>query len=65
MRDCKHICSALILGLVITFVFNVQVQAVVCDGNLPEYGSRDDILIIVNDNSLDSCEVGLLNCIQK
>lgn len=29
-----------------------------CDDGLPEQGSRDDILIVVNDNSLDSCEVG-------
>jgi len=29
-----------------------------CDSTLPVQGSRDDILIIVNDNSLDSCEVG-------
>ena len=29
-----------------------------CDDGLPEQGSRDDILIVINDNSLDSCEVG-------
>lgn len=29
-----------------------------CDSTLPVTGDRDDVLIIVNDNSLDSCEVG-------
>ncbi len=29
-----------------------------CDSTLPLQGAREDILIIVNDNSLDSCEVG-------
>ncbi|VAW57977.1 hypothetical protein MNBD_GAMMA11-2884 [hydrothermal vent metagenome] len=29
-----------------------------CDVTLPAQGNRDDVLIIVNDNSLDSCEVG-------
>ena len=29
-----------------------------CDTSLPPTGARDDILVIVNDNSLDSCEVG-------
>ena len=29
-----------------------------CDSTLPVTGSRDDVLIIVNDNALDSCEVG-------
>ncbi|MGB5281832.1 MAG: hypothetical protein WBN37_11000, partial [Arenicellales bacterium] len=29
-----------------------------CDSSLPATGVRDDVLIVVNDNSLDSCEVG-------
>lgn len=29
-----------------------------CDDLLPLEGARDDVLVIVNDNSLDSCEVG-------
>ena len=29
-----------------------------CDDTLAEFGVRDDVLVIVNDNSLDSCEVG-------
>lgn len=30
-----------------------------CDDALPENGGRNDVLIIVNDNAIDSCEVGL------
>ncbi len=29
-----------------------------CDSSLPAVGTRDDVLIVVNDNSLDSCAVG-------
>ena len=29
-----------------------------CDDLLPLTGVRDDVLVVVNDNSLDSCEVG-------
>ncbi len=59
MRDFNQICSALLLGLVLAFAVNVQARAAACDSNHPANGSRDDTLIVVNDNSLDSCEVGL------
>jgi uncharacterized protein (TIGR03790 family) len=29
-----------------------------CDLNLPVAGARNDVLVLVNDNSIDSCEVG-------
>ena len=35
-----------------------QVAWGACDDNLPSVGSRADIAIIVNDNAVDSCEVG-------
>ena len=65
MNNYKHACSTLIQGLVLAFVFHMQAQAAACDSDLPELGSRDDILIIVNDNSLDSCEVGLHYAIHR
>jgi hypothetical protein len=55
----KHIISVFILSLALIFVvFRGQTQTSDCDSDLPEHGSRDDILIVVNDNSLDSCAVG-------
>jgi uncharacterized protein (TIGR03790 family) len=59
MRLYKHIVLLFILGFALALVINkVQSQVPDCEIGLPEYGNRDDILIIVNDNSFDSCEVG-------
>lgn len=33
-------------------------DVVACEQNLPSTGARDDVLVIVNNNSRDSCEVG-------
>lgn len=57
MKDYTHIISTLIWALAFV-AFNPSTKAATCDSDLPEFGSRDDILIIVNDNSLASCEVG-------
>ena len=38
-------------------LFNLT-QVYACDSALPVQGLRDDVLVIVNDNSIDSCEVG-------
>ena len=52
MSYAKYICWGLFgWALYINPVF-------ACDSGLPTQGSRDDILILVNDNSTDSCEVG-------
>ena len=62
----KHIISVVILSLVLIFViFRGQTQTSDCDNDLPEHGSRDDILIIVNDNSRDSCAVGRYYAVKR
>ncbi len=43
--------------LAVLSLFNAEAQAA-CDDTLPTTGTRDDVLVIVNDNSIDSCEVG-------
>ncbi len=40
------------------FLFAIPLAHATCDDNLPANGSRHDVLIIVNDNAVDSCEVG-------
>ncbi len=43
----------------IALLFLITGNAVAaCDTNLPATGVRDDVFIIVNDNSIDSCKVG-------
>ena len=46
-----------VLAIFLLSLANLEAHAT-CDGALPAQGVRDDILIVVNDNSLDSCEVG-------
>lgn len=46
--------SAFFLALIGT----TQMVWAACDDTLPASGSRNDVLVIVNDNAVDSCEVG-------
>lgn len=46
------------LTVFLCLAFGMQPVYATCDDALPAQGVRDDVLIIVNDNSLDSCEVG-------
>ena len=36
-----------------------------CDASLPATGYRDDVFIIVNDNSIDSCQVAVYYAQQR
>ena len=45
------------LFLSVLFLYSTAAQAD-CDATLPATGARDDVLIIVNDNALGSCELG-------
>lgn len=55
MRFLNRMCSASVLALLTVFTHYAYAA---CDDALPLQGARDDVLILVNDNSLGSCEVG-------
>ncbi|MCG8550607.1 MAG: hypothetical protein MI799_09430, partial [Desulfobacterales bacterium] len=42
----------------IIFFLSNSVIASPCEDSLPEEGQRNDLVIIVNDNAIDSCEIG-------
>jgi hypothetical protein len=43
----------------ILIIVGAQTVWAACDDTLPATGSRDDVLVVINDNAVDSCEVGL------
>lgn len=49
--------TQLLFVLLTTSFFTPNLYAA-CDATLPVVGAREDVLVIVNDNSKDSCEVG-------
>lgn len=53
MKNLLRLCFVFLTP----FFFSSNVFAA-CDDLLPVAGERDDVLVIVNDNSPDSCEVG-------
>ncbi len=54
-----HHLSRSLLALLALFSLAPAVAVAACDDSLPPTGSRDDILVIVNDNSIDSCAVAV------
>ncbi|VAX00406.1 hypothetical protein MNBD_GAMMA21-73 [hydrothermal vent metagenome] len=48
------------------FLFIVSAYAsAACDSTLPVQSVRDDVLVVINDNSIDSCEVGRYYAVQR
>ncbi len=58
MKSLGHSCAALIFIIAPLVLSEAHAEPILCDDDLQVAGSRDDILVIVNDNSLDSCAVG-------
>lgn len=46
------------LGSIVLLLLTTGNAFATCDSSLPATGTRDDVFIIVNDNSIDSCGVG-------
>ncbi|VAW63534.1 hypothetical protein MNBD_GAMMA11-3187, partial [hydrothermal vent metagenome] len=47
-----------LLNLSLSILLTSTHAMAACDSTLPAQGVRDDVLIIINDNATDSCEVG-------